>query len=60
MVISISSTVCSVKVVPTHAKTFHMVVEINGVTYEAGSGKSKKIAEQHAAQLTLEKLMADK
>ena len=42
---------------PDHAKTFHMVVEINGVTYEAGSGKSKKIAEQHAAQLTLEKLM---
>ena len=45
---------------PDHAKSFHMVVEINGVTYEAGSGKSKKIAEQHAAQLTLEKLMADK
>ncbi len=45
---------------PDHAKTFHMVVEINGVTYEAGSGKSKKIAEQHAAQLTLEKLMANK
>ena len=45
---------------PDHAKTFHMVVEINGVIYEAGSGKSKKIAEQHAAQLTLEKLMADK
>ena len=45
---------------PDHAKTFHMEVEINGVTYEAGSGKSKKIAEQHAAQLTLEKLMADK
>ena len=45
---------------PDHAKTFLMEVEINGVTYEAGSGKSKKIAEQHAAQLTLEKLMADK
>ena len=45
---------------PDHAKTFHMVVEINGVTYEAGSGKSKKIAEQHAAQLTLEKLMANR
>ena len=45
---------------PDHAKTFHMVVEINGVIYEAGSGKSKKIAEQHAAQLTLEKLMANK
>ena len=45
---------------PDHAKTFHIVVEINGVTYEAGSGKSKKIAEQHAAQLTLEKLMANK
>ena len=28
--------------------------------YEAGSGKSKKIAEQHAAQLTLEKLMANR
>ena len=27
---------------PDHAKTFHMEVEINGVTYEAGSGKSKK------------------
>ena len=26
---------------PDHAKTFHMVVEINGVTYEAGSGKVK-------------------
>ena len=24
---------------PDHAKTFHMEVEINGVTYEAGSGK---------------------
>ncbi len=42
---------------PDHAKTFHMEVQINGVTYESGSGKSKKIAEQHAAQLTLERLM---
>ena len=44
---------------PDHAKTFTMEVSIDGVNYEAGSGKSKKIAEQHAAQLTLEKLMAD-
>ena len=43
---------------PDHAKTFTMEVSIDGVNYEAGSGKSKKIAEQHAAQLTLEKLMA--
>ena len=35
-----------------------MEVSIDGVTYEAGTGKSKKIAEQHAAQLTLERLMA--
>lgn len=43
---------------PDHAKTFCMSVSIDGIDYESGSGKSKKIAEQHAAQLTLEKLMA--
>ena len=43
---------------PDHAKTFMMEVSIDGITYEAGTGKSKKIAEQHAAQLTLERLMA--
>lgn len=43
---------------PDHAKTFHMSVSIDDVEYESGFGKSKKIAEQRAAQLTLEKLMA--
>ena len=41
MVINISSIVLLSESGPDHAKTFHMVVEINGVTYEAGSGKSK-------------------
>ena len=35
-----------------------MSVSIDDVEYESGFGKSKKIAEQRAAQLTLEKLMA--
>ena len=43
---------------PDHAKTFHMVVEINGVIYEAGSGKSKKLQNNMRLQLTLGKLMA--
>ena len=28
---------------PDHAKTFHMVVEINGVTYEAALVKVRKL-----------------
>ncbi len=42
---------------PDHAKIFCMEVHIDGVTYASGSGKSKKLAEQEAAHITLDQLM---
>jgi len=41
---------------PPHNKTFTMAVEINGERYGAGTGGSKKEAEQVAAKMALSKL----
>ncbi|HHT9125702.1 MAG TPA: ribonuclease III [Candidatus Brocadiia bacterium] len=41
---------------PDHVKVFDVVVVINGVEYCSGRGKSKKAAEQLAAQETLKSL----
>ena len=41
---------------PDHDKVFCMEVRIEGHSYASGTGKSKKEAEQHAAQVTLEQL----
>ena len=41
---------------PDHVKVFDVVVVINGVEYLSGRGKSKKTAEQMAAQETLKAL----
>lgn len=41
---------------PDHAKTFFFQVRIGGKVYGTGEGKSKKVAEQHAARMALEKL----
>lgn len=41
---------------PAHNREFVSVVSLNGETYGTGSGKSKKEAEQHAAQEALSKL----
>lgn len=41
---------------PAHAKTFEVVVLVNQVEMSRGFGKSKKIAEQNAAQNALTKL----
>jgi len=41
---------------PDHTKTFHVTSVINEKEYGTGSGKSKKEAEQRAAQATLEML----
>lgn len=41
---------------PDHDKRFLMEVHIDGKVYGDGRGKSKKEAEQHAAQMTLEAL----
>lgn len=43
---------------PDHAKYFEVVAVINGIEYAAGRGRSKKEAEQRAAQLTLDILTA--
>lgn len=45
---------------PDHAKQFHMAVAIDGKRYGRGVGKSKKMAEQEAARVALEKLMTGK
>lgn len=45
---------------PDHSKTFCMEVQIDGVPHSSGRGRSKKIAEQHAAQVTLEELVSRK
>ena len=41
---------------PAHSRTFTVVVSINGTSYEQGTAKSKKQAEQYAAENTLKKL----
>ena len=41
---------------PDHDKVFCMEVRIDGHRYASGTGKSKKEAEQHAAQVTLAQL----
>ncbi len=41
---------------PDHAKTFRVAVRINGKTFEAGTGASKKQAEQRAALMALHEL----
>ena len=41
---------------PDHAKTFTMMVMMEGQAYATGTGKSKKIAEQEAAKATLAEL----
>ena len=41
---------------PPHSRTFTVVVSINGTCYEQGTAKSKKQAEQYAAENTLKKL----
>ena len=40
---------------PDHDKRFTMEVQVDGKSYESGTGHSKKEAEQRAAQLTLQK-----
>ena len=39
---------------PDHAKVFNVVVRINGIARGVGKGRSKKMAEQHAAKAALE------
>jgi ribonuclease-3 len=41
---------------PPHNRTFTLEVVINGIHYEQGTAKSKKQAEQNAAEKTLKKL----
>jgi ribonuclease-3 len=41
---------------PPHNRTFTLRVVINGIHYEQGTAKSKKQAEQNAAEKTLKKL----
>jgi ribonuclease-3 len=41
---------------PDHAKRFQAVVSLAGVSYGAGSGRSKKEAEQAAARVAVERL----
>ncbi|MBQ9376327.1 MAG: ribonuclease III [Schwartzia sp.] len=40
---------------PDHAKVFTVAVRVNGLAYGVGTGRSKKAAEQHAAQQALSK-----
>jgi ribonuclease-3 len=42
---------------PPHNRIFHVVVSIDGTRYESGSGKSKKQAEQEAAEKTLKQFV---
>ncbi|WP_428908690.1 ribonuclease III [Niallia sp. Krafla_26] len=41
---------------PAHSREFVSVVLLNGIEIGTGAGRSKKSAEQHAAQMALEKL----
>lgn len=44
---------------PDHAKTFEVVITINGQPYGRGQGRSKKEAEQRAAEEALKSLQED-
>ncbi|MCJ7546514.1 MAG: putative dsRNA-binding protein, partial [Deltaproteobacteria bacterium] len=44
---------------PDHAKTFKVVITIEGRIYGSGRGKSKKEAEQRAAEEALRSLQED-
>jgi ribonuclease-3 len=44
---------------PDHAKTFEVVITINGRPYGRGQGQSKKKAEQQAAEEALQSLQGD-
>lgn len=44
---------------PDHAKTFEVVISIGGEVYGMGKGRSKKEAEQRAAEETLRSLQED-
>ncbi|HYK73288.1 MAG TPA: putative dsRNA-binding protein, partial [Pseudoneobacillus sp.] len=41
---------------PAHNREFVSLVSLNGVELGEGTGRSKKEAEQHAAQMALQKL----
>jgi len=41
---------------PDHDKTFEVDVKVNGKTYAKGEGKSKKLAEQSAAEIAFRRL----
>lgn len=43
---------------PDHFKQFYVVAIVNGKAYASACGRSKKEAEQHAAELTLRSLLA--
>jgi ribonuclease-3 len=45
---------------PDHYKSFEVVAQVGKVRYCAGAGRSKKEAEQLAAQATLEKLLEER
>lgn len=45
---------------PAHAKTFEVIVYINGEAKNSGKGKSKKLAEQDAAKNTLALIQSNK
>jgi ribonuclease-3 len=44
---------------PAHAKTFEVIITINGKAFGTGRGKSKKEAEQRAAEKALRSLQED-
>ncbi len=44
---------------PDHQKEFHVVVNIDGVTYGPGVGRNKKEAEQRAAKAALSELLKE-
>lgn len=44
---------------PDHAKTFEVVISVGGTVYGMGKGRSKKEAEQRAAEATLRTLQKD-
>jgi ribonuclease-3 len=45
---------------PAHDKRFRVEVSVDGIVYGEGFGKSKKIAEQEAARIALDKLAVKK
>lgn len=44
---------------PAHARTFVMSLQVDGKEYGRGQGRTKKIAEQHAAHEALDKISKD-